>query len=146
MSSEKLDKLIELLQQEKTQQALLEIVEKIDVVKDLVDALFEFKRSGILDDLLQAVAALRFITEGLLTKDFMERISKLQEVALIAGTNLSADSSKVDCITNAIATADGSKPIGLWGLLNALGDPEIQRGLGYLMSVLKKIGSCPHIT
>ncbi|MEM0484451.1 MAG: DUF1641 domain-containing protein [Pyrobaculum sp.] len=141
-SEEKIEKLIELLQQDKVQEALISIVERLDIIKELVNTLYDFKRSGVLDDLLNAAASLRFFTEGLLTREFMERVSKLQEVALIAGNNLAMDSSKVDCLTYAVAAADDAKPVGLFGLLNALRDPEVQRGLGFLIAVLKKLGSC----
>jgi uncharacterized protein YjgD (DUF1641 family) len=140
-AEEKLNKLLDRLQEEKTVEALIAIVERIDVIKELVNILFEFKRSGVLDDLLNAAASLRFLTEGLLTRDFMERVAKLQEVALVAGTNLAMDTSKIDRLTYAIAAADDAKPVP-FGLLSALRDPEVQKGLGFLIAVLKKLGSC----
>lgn len=54
MSSE--EKLLKLLEDPKVQNSLAAIVEKIDVMKDLVETLWEFKRSGVLDDLLNAAA------------------------------------------------------------------------------------------
>jgi uncharacterized protein YjgD (DUF1641 family) len=47
------------------------------------------------------------------------------------------DTSKIDCLT---AAAEGAKPVGLFGLFSALRDPEVQRGLGFLIAV--KLGSC----
>jgi uncharacterized protein YjgD (DUF1641 family) len=141
-AEEKLNKLLDRLQEEKTVDALIAIVDHIDVIKELVNTLFEFKRSGVLDDLLNAAASLRFLTEGLLTRDFMERVGKLQEVALVAGTNLAIDTSKIDCLTYALAAADDAKPVGLFGLVSALRDPDVQKGLGFLIAVLKKLGSC----
>ncbi len=144
MSGEdKLERLIAALENEKVQDSLLRIVERLDVARDLVETLFEFKRSGVLDDLVNLAASVRFFTEGVLSKDFVERLSKLQEVALIAGTNLSMDPAKVDCLTYALASADDAKPVGLMGLLSALRDPDVQRGLGLLVAVLKRLGSCP---
>jgi uncharacterized protein YjgD (DUF1641 family) len=141
-AEEKLNKLLDRLQEEKTVDALIAILEHIDVIKELVNTLFEFKRSGVLDDLLNAAATLRFLTEGLLTRDFIEKVAKLQEVALVAGTNLAMDTSKIDCLTYALAAAEDAKPVGLFGLLSALRDPEVQKGLGFLIAVLKKLGSC----
>lgn len=141
-AEEKLNKLLDLLQDERTFDALIAVVQRADILKELVNTLYDFKRSGVLDDLLNAAATLRFFTEGILTRDFVEKMGKLQEVALIAGTNLAMDSSKVDCLTYALAAADDAKPVGLFGLLSALRDPEVQRGLGYLIAVLKKLGSC----
>jgi uncharacterized protein YjgD (DUF1641 family) len=141
-AEEKLNKLLDRLQEEKTVDALIAILEHMDVIKELVNTLFEFKRSGVLDDLLNAAATLRFLTEGLLTRDFIEKVAKLQEVALVAGTNLAMDTSKIDCLTYALAAAEDAKPVGLFGLLSALRDPEVQKGLGFLIAVLKKLGSC----
>ncbi len=141
-AEEKLNKLLDLLQGEKTLDALTAVVQHADILKELVNTLYDFKRSGVLDDLLNAAASLRFFTEGLLTRDFMEKVDKLQEVALIAGTNLAMDSSKVDCLTYALAAADDAKPVRLFGLLSALRDPEVQKGLGFLIAMLKKLGSC----
>ncbi|MFN3805200.1 MAG: DUF1641 domain-containing protein [Pyrobaculum sp.] len=136
------EKLLKALEDPRVQEALLEITERIDVIRDLVVTLKEYKLSGVLDDLLKIAATIRFLTEGLLTRDLIERISKLQEVAFVAGTNLAQDTSKVDCLTHAMAAADASKPVSLMGLLSALRDPEVQRGLGYLISLLKNLGAC----
>ena len=86
MSTE--ERLLKALESPKTQEALAEIVERIDVLRDLVRTLWEFKRSGVLDDLLQLATTLRFITEGLLTPGFIEKVAKLQEVALTAAVNM----------------------------------------------------------
>lgn len=37
---------------------------------------------------------------------------------------------------------NGTPRIGLFGLLSALRDPEVQRGLGMLIAILKNTGSC----
>ena len=37
---------------------------------------------------------------------------------------------------------DGAPKIGLTGLISALRDPEVQRGLGILITLLKSVGSC----
>ena len=44
----------------------------------------------------------------------------MQVVALVAGTNLAMDGSKVDCLTYALASADDAKPVCLFGMLSAL--------------------------
>ena len=141
-AEEKLDKLLDLLQDEKTLDALTALVQRADILKELVNTLYDFKRSGVLDDLLNAAASLRFFTEGLLTRDFVEKVGRWQGVALIAGTKLAMGGSKVDSLTYALAGAEDAKPVGLFGLLSALRDPEVQRGLGFLIAVLKKLGSC----
>ena len=49
---------------EEMQEALSDLIERLDLIRKLVDQLWELKRSGALDDLIQAAAALRFLTEG----------------------------------------------------------------------------------
>jgi len=63
-AEEKLNKLLDLLQDEKTFDALIAVVQRADILKELVNTLYDFKRSGVLDDLLNAAATLRFFTEG----------------------------------------------------------------------------------
>ncbi|ABP50785.1 MULTISPECIES: DUF1641 domain-containing protein [Pyrobaculum] len=136
------ERLIKALENPKLQEALADLAERADILRDLVNTLWEFKRSGVLDDLLNAAATLRFFTEGILSKDFMEKVAKLQDVALVAGVNMAQDVAKVDCLTHAVAAADADKQVGLMGLLAALRDPDVQRGLGFFISVLKNLGTC----
>ncbi|MFZ8837656.1 MAG: DUF1641 domain-containing protein [Pyrobaculum sp.] len=116
-AEEKLDKLLHLLQDEKTLDALTALVQRADILKELVNTLYDFKRSGVLDDLLNSAASLRFFTEGLLTRDFVVKVGRLQGVALIAGTNLAMGGSKVDCLTYVLAAVEDAEPVGLFGLL-----------------------------
>ena len=60
----------------------------------------------------------------------------------VAGVNMAQDVAKVDCLTHAVAAADADKQVGLMGLLAALRDPDVQRGLGFFISVLKNLGTC----
>jgi len=135
------ERLLKALEDPRKQEALAALVERLDLVKELIDQLWELKRSGVLDDLIQVAAALRFLTEGVLTREFMERLMKLQESLIIAGVNLGQDVSKLDCLTSALVDAE-PRPIGLLGLLNALRDEDTQMGLGLLVSMLKNLGSC----
>lgn len=42
--------------------------------------------------------------------------------------------------TSEAIKSDNVKPIGLGGLLTSLRDPDVQRGLGLAISILKHIG------
>jgi uncharacterized protein YjgD (DUF1641 family) len=39
---------------------------------------------------------------------------------------------------------DDVQPLGLWGLMRAMRDPEIQNGVGVLMAVLRQVSRGPH--
>ena len=135
------ERLVKALEDPKKQEALSALVERLDLIRELVDQLWELKRSGVLDDLLQIAAALRFLTEGVLTREFVERLMHLQQALLVAGVNLGQDVGKLDCLTSALASAE-PRPVGLLGLLNALRDEDVQLGMGLLVSMLKNLGSC----
>ncbi|MBP1449269.1 MAG: DUF1641 domain-containing protein, partial [Thermoproteus sp.] len=45
-------------------------------------------------------------------------------------------------ISSAAASADVSKPVDIYGLLKSLADPDVQRGLGYFVSLAKNLGAC----
>lgn len=136
------DKVMEKLAKPEVQEALLELIDKLDVVKYVVDQLWEARRSGLIDDLLDLLTTVTFIQRGLLTEGFVAKLSKLQETLLVTANNLSMDPTKVDCLTSAISMAQPERPIGLLGLLSALRDPQVQRGLSYLVAILKQLGSC----
>jgi uncharacterized protein YjgD (DUF1641 family) len=44
-------------------------------------------------------------------------------------------------LTAAAATADATAPVGVWGLLRALSDPDIQRAVGFCLRLAKTFGA-----
>jgi len=50
----------------------------------------------------------------------------------------------VVCASKALrqVAEDGAPRVGLFGLLSALRDPEVQKGMGLLVTLLKAMGSC----
>ena len=50
----------------------------------------------------------------------------------------------VTCTSKALReiAENGAPKIGLWGLLNAMRDPEVQKALGIMMTLLKHMGTC----
>jgi len=46
----------------------------------------------------------------------------------------------LDRLAAAIAEPGAARPIGAWGLLRALRDPDVQRALGFLIEVAREVG------
>jgi len=124
------------------QEALAALLENIDAVKDLVLFLSELKSSGALELLTAGVAAARALSGDLIaSRDFAEKAAKLMELAGAASA-VASNTEGIACMSKAVSSADASKPVGVYGLLQALQDPDVQRGLGYIMSIVKALGAC----
>lgn len=50
----------------------------------------------------------------------------------------------VTCTSKALReiAENGAPKMGLWGLLSAMRDPEVQKALGIMMTLLKHMGTC----
>jgi len=50
----------------------------------------------------------------------------------------------VICTSKALrqVAENGAPKVGLWGLLSALRDPEVQKAMGLMLTILKAMGSC----
>jgi len=55
--------------------------------------------------------------------------------------DIEAATSQVELVNKALkAVPEEAEPVGLLGLLGALGDPDVQRGLGFLVEFLRNLG------
>ncbi|MGC9169340.1 MAG: DUF1641 domain-containing protein [Thermoproteus sp.] len=140
MSSE--ERIFKALADPQKQEALAVLLENIDAVKDLVIFLSELRNSGVLELLAAGIAAAKALSADLITsRDFAEKFAKLMELASAASVAAS-NTEGIACISKAMSGAGASRPIGIYGLLQALQDPDVQRGLGYIVSMVKMLGSC----
>jgi len=50
----------------------------------------------------------------------------------------------VTCTSKALrqVAENGAPKVGLWGLISAMRDPEVQKAMGLLVTLLKAMGSC----
>lgn len=136
------ERIFKALADPKRQEALASLMENIDVIKELVDLLAELKRTGVLEDLVNALGAAKALAEDLLTsRDFAEKLAGVLDAAS-AVSALTRNATALRCLSSAVASADASKPVGIYGLLKSLADPDVQRGLGYFVSLAKNLGAC----
>jgi len=50
----------------------------------------------------------------------------------------------VTCTSKALrqVAENGAPKVGLWGLISAMRDPEVQKAMGLMLTILKAMGSC----
>ncbi|WP_231818686.1 DUF1641 domain-containing protein [Thermoproteus tenax] len=138
---------------QKVAELLKTLAEHADELQALVEQLIELKRTGVLDALMIVVnrfeelihyvfqdpAIMRLASLGvdgtlgglskLETQDVINMKASLQELIVRLGKGLTPDA-----LIN-------PKPVkGIWGLLSALNDPDVQRGLGVAFALLKALG------
>ncbi|MEL9990785.1 MAG: DUF1641 domain-containing protein [Thermoproteus sp.] len=142
--------------EQKLAELLKTLAENADELQKLVEQLIELKRTGVLDALMIVVnrfeelihylfqdpAVFRLLSIGvdgtlgamskLETPDILNIKATMQELLVRLGKNATPDA-----IVN-------PKPVkGIWGLLNALNDPDVQRGLGVAFELLRILGRQP---
>ncbi len=109
--------------------SLLEDPKAAEALARLLETAVKLEESGLLD-LVEALAdekVIRSLSELLLTPGSLRLLDNLDKLLDIAGTA-------------AEALSQPAEPVGLSGLLRALGDPEVQRGLGKLVGLLRALG------
>lgn len=98
-------------------------------LEHLVEVAVRLEESGVLD-LLEALADRRVVESAsrlLLTTGTLRALDNLEALADALGRV-------------AEALGEPPEPLGVKGLLDALRDPRVQRGLGVLVNVLRALG------
>jgi len=127
--------------------------EAVEALQELLEIAVELKKSGILGWLktiaengekLIELAASDYHTFRLLglLQAASDGVSKL-EPAEFAEARRNTEKT-VHCLMNGLRRADPAKApkVGLLGLMGALRDPSIQRGLGLLLELARGLGEC----
>lgn len=138
---------------EKLAETLSILAENADELKGLVELIVELKRSGVLDSvmliinrfeeliqyLFQDPAVFRLLaivldgSLGLMNKLDANDVIKLKELMQSLG----------GCVGKNVNAVSNAKPVkGLMGLWKALGDEDVQRGLGVALELIKILGKC----
>lgn len=110
---------------------------------DAAATLAELQRSGTIDDLAQLAQIVSLGTAAL--DDEMVRSLASTGAALGEVADTAADDDVRDgavTVLESLGAAQRSEPqaVGLVGLMRSLRDPEIQQGLGYLLTLSKALG------
>ncbi len=126
---------------------------EIQALKDLVEIAVNLKRSGLLgmlksllEDYEAALIGLQadpsLLRLGIFIGALFEASRKL-EGEKIAALKMNTEDATY-CLFDSLASTVPSKaePKGLWGLMGALRDPDVQKGLGYIIALAKNLGAC----
>ncbi len=125
----------------------------IEALKELAEIAAELKKSGILGALKELVESADALMEGIEDDRGLLRLGVLVGALLeaarrIDGSEVASLKMNVEdagyCVLEALASAKPGETgdVGILGLLKALNDPQVRRGLGYLLAVAKGLGAC----
>ncbi len=126
---------------------------EVQALKDLLEVALELKRSGLLGMLKELLTSTESIMEGMQSDLSTFRLGLLLGAILEAARRLDGEkaiSLKMNtedasyCLFNSLAaTKPGEvQPKGMMGLMSALRDPDVQKGIGYLIAIAKNLGAC----
>ncbi len=116
--------------------------------------LIELEKSGTLDVAVTAVKKMDELLQYLFQEPALYRLlAVLLDGSLGAARQLSAEDvinlkTTIAQVGGCVAKSAGmdklknAKPLGLGGLMKAMGDPDVQKGIGITIELLRAIGKC----
>ncbi|WP_252901161.1 DUF1641 domain-containing protein [Vulcanisaeta sp. JCM 14467] len=137
---------------EQIAEALNVLVQNIDEIRGLLDQLIELKRSGVIDALMLIVNRFEEVIQylfqdpaifrllSILVDGSLQAMNKLDTQDVLRLKGLVQDLG--GCLGKNIDLANAKPVGGLMGLWRALGDKDVQRGLGIAIALLKALGKC----
>lgn len=118
--------------------------ERKEALEKFLDLLVRMNELGLLDTLkdLMDPELIGRLSELVLTPGTMKLLDRADDLLELAGSVDVEDLERGLPLVKAAleALAREPKPVGLRGLLGALRDPDVQRGLGLAVEVLRAIG------
>ncbi|WP_054857621.1 DUF1641 domain-containing protein [Vulcanisaeta sp. JCM 16159] len=137
---------------EQIAEALNVLVQNIDEIRGLLDQLIELKRSGVIDALMIIVNRFEEVIQylfqdpaifrllSILVDGSLQAMNRLDTQDVLRLKGLIQDMG--GCLGKNVDLANAKPVGGLMGLWRALGDKDVQRGLGVAMALLKALGKC----
>lgn len=128
---------------EETAQLSATVGENADELDSALEKVLRLERAGTLDELADLADATTLLTSAMDDEMVMRLArtgSSLGEVAETAGD---PDTVRgVETMLRAVGDAGGEPPeqLGTLGLLKSLRDPEVQRGMGFMVALARGIG------
>jgi uncharacterized protein YjgD (DUF1641 family) len=118
--------------------------ERREALEKFLDLLVRMNELGLLDTLKDIMdpELIGRLSELVLTPGTMKLLDRADDLLELAGSvNVEDLKRSLPLVKAALeALAREPKPVGLRGLLGALRDPDVQRGLGLAIEVLRAIG------
>jgi len=115
-----------------------------DELADAMATVAELQRNGTLDD-LAALSDLLALANGALDDEIVMRLADTGTgLGELADTAADPDTARgLERMLDAVgdASTEEPEPVGALGLVKATRDPEVKRGLGYLVAIARALGS-----
>jgi uncharacterized protein YjgD (DUF1641 family) len=115
-----------------------------DELADAMATVAELQRNGALDD-LAALSDLLALANGALDDEMVMRLAGTgSALGELADTAAEPDTVRgLERMLEAVgdASVEEAEPVGALGLVRATRDPEVKRGLGYLIAIARALGS-----
>ena len=113
-------------------------------LEDALESVLTLQRTGALDELVEVAGVLSLATSALddeMVRSLAATGGSLGEVAETAADDDTRDG--LETVLAGLGDAEREPPerVGAVGLLKATRDPDVQRGLGYLVAVARAIGA-----
>ncbi|MCE4625916.1 MAG: DUF1641 domain-containing protein [Desulfurococcales archaeon] len=127
---------------------------ELEALKELLEVAVELKKSGILGMLKSFLSEGEEALAGLQRDPSLLRLGVLLGALFEAARRLEAEKTvqlKMNvedasyCLFNTLAEVSPAKAEpkgGIFGLMGVLRDPDVQKGLGYLIAMAKSLGAC----
>ncbi|WP_440007175.1 DUF1641 domain-containing protein [Halomicrococcus sp. SG-WS-1] len=128
-----------------TAQLSAAVGENGDDLASALETVVELERSGALDE-LAAVADVLPLLSGALDDEMVASLARtggrLGEVADAAGEPETARGAEtlLDAVGEVGRRDDSPEPVGPAGLVRAMGDPEVKRGIGVVLAMVRSLG------
>jgi len=108
------------------------------------DRLQEFERDGTLDFVMEGIKMIQRIGTSFTPEDVRLLGENIVHI-LMTVRNLTQPEllDLADRATESLRVKTAPKPVGTFGLLRAMRDPEVQKGTGVLLDLLRSLGREP---
>lgn len=118
--------------------------ERAEALEKTLDLLVRAKDMGLLDaanDVLEP-EVLGGLAKVILSPGLLSLLDRLDEITeILARIDYDSLKENLELVNTALASVPKeAKPVGLGGLLGALRDPDVQKGLGFMIEFLRALG------
>lgn len=118
--------------------------EQGEAIEEAAETLLELQQDGTLDDLTEAATAISLMAEALDDEMVMSVMALANDLGKVADGAAQPNTVRtLQAMMDAMDEADAfddPEEVGMFGALGKMRDPDVKRGLGFLLSFLGALG------
>ncbi len=118
--------------------------ERVEALEKTLDVLVKAKNLGLLDTVSDVLEpeVLGGLIKVVMSPCLLRLLDRLDEIMeILARIDYDSVKENVELVNMALASVPKeAKPVGVGGLLSALRDPDVQKGLGFMIEFLRVLG------